>query len=545
LKEKRKKERQGNNPEIEKLNKEKDAYKAERQPVLDQIIQLENQVKGPKEQISHLKAEKENLQKEIEFYKVEHLDAEIKTIQHKLGFSSLSVSEEKKLIDRKNRIESQRTKVARYAEVVKLMKTIHDSNDQIFTKLKALNESKKHLNDKVKTLSTKLKNYIDSRTQNEPVIKNIELQIENIKEEKKKNIQKKYEINQEYYDKLNRYHDQQKLLAYIKEAEEKISQLKKKEEREKKRKEREEKENASNQIDSVASTVKVEEDPFAYEISTCEWLSNYFKNLIGVKDAVPTTEANKQNTNAKIDEDLSKGLLKPVVRKDDNLFIGLSTSEAPKKKVKGPKVSKREQAALSSGLLSLDISIIKKIQDVKLSPPTKRSDVIAFIELLQKNINDFKNQAQAKQTPSQESQTKVEESKPQEVNEIKVEKQVDEHVNLEKQVVQHVDQHVNVEKQVDQHVDEHVEVNVDQHVNVEKDVEPVVHEVKKVSFEEAKEVHTKDEVPQSQEETNTASNHENSETPEIPETPTPEQPKAPKIKLNKKVTIHEIEVNFF
>ncbi len=481
---------------------------------MDQIIQLENQVKGPKEQISSLKAEKENLQKEIEFYKVEALDAEIKSIQHKLGFSSLSVSEEKKLIDRKNRIESQRTKVARYAEVVKKMKTIHDSNDQIFAKLKVLNESKKNLNDKIKVYSNKIKNYIDSRTQNEPVIKNIELQIENIKEEKKKCIAKKAELNQEYYDKLYRYRDQQKLLAYIKEAEEKITQLKKKEEREKKRREREEKENAANQIDTVASTVKVEEDPFAYEIATCEWLSTYFKNLIGVKDAVVTSDPIKQNTNAKIDEDLSKGLLKPVVRKDDNLFIGLTSSDAPKKKVKGPKVSKREQAAQNSGLLSLDISIIKKIQDVKLSPPTKRSDVNAFIEVLQKNIVDFKNQAQTKQTPSQETQVKEQESLPQ-VNESKVEKHV-EHVKFAELIKE---KHEIAENRVNQ---------------VDSDEE------KEIKCEEAKEASINEEVPQSQEETNTASN--DNENPEIPETPTPEQPKLPKIKLNKKVTIHEIEV---
>ncbi len=413
MKEKIKAEKFGNNPEIAKITQEKDQYKKERELVLAQILELEGHIKGPKEQLQSLKSEKQSLQKEIEFYKVEALDAEIKSIQQKLGFSSLSVGEEKKLIDRKNRIEAQKPKVIRYAEAVKRMKTIHDSNDQVFSKLKILGESKKNLNIKIRNLSDKIKNYLDNKTQNAPNIKNLELQKDNIKAEIDKCWEKKREINNEYEDKCYYYREQQKLLKYIKEAEEKISFLKKKEEREKKWREREAKENAANQPTATVSNAPVEVEPFAYEMSLCEWLSSYFKNVIGVKDLVQSnTEPEKKIANSKIDEDISKGIIKPLTRKDDALSIGLTSSVAPKKKTKGPKISKREQKVESSGLLSLDISIIKKIQDVKLFPPSKKTEIPAFIELLQKTLKDMQAQAEGlKKTGVTESQTQVEEKK--------------------------------------------------------------------------------------------------------------------------------------
>ena len=43
-------------------------------------------MKGPRAELAELKIQKESLQKELEVYKVEHLTAEIKAIQNKLGF---------------------------------------------------------------------------------------------------------------------------------------------------------------------------------------------------------------------------------------------------------------------------------------------------------------------------------------------------------------------------------------------------------------------------------------------------------------------------
>jgi DNA repair exonuclease SbcCD ATPase subunit len=391
------------------------------EPIKKQIEELEFKLKGPRGELAELKNQKDSLQKELEVYKVETLNAEIKAIQHKLGFGSITVSEEKKLIDRKQRLEEQKPKVEKFAAAQAKIKKIHDSNDKIFAQLKALNDTKKQLNDKIKVLSTKLGNFLENKKQNDPNIKNLELQKDNIYEEKKKCIKKKRELDDEYEDKVYAHREQQKLLKYIKEATEKITLLKKKEEREKKRREKEAKENAQEE-QPEGEVQKVEEEPFAYEMYTCEWLANYFKNSIASKDNTQQVQSNVPVTssNTKIDEDISKGLIKPISRKDDEFSIGLSTSAPAKKKQKGPKVSKREQKLESSNLLTLDIGIIKKIQDVKLSPPSMKSDIPSFIGLLEKTMNDFKAQASAqKETKPAQTTTQVTATPTPKVEEVK------------------------------------------------------------------------------------------------------------------------------
>merc|ERR1712096_274027 len=93
----------------------------------------------------------------------------------------------------------------------------------------------------------------------------------------------KWELRGQWDEKWTAYKDQQRLLKYINDAEEKISFLKKKEEREKKRKEREAKIEAEKNAEVINESSKVEEEPFSYEIAMCDWLVGYFKNLSGVK----------------------------------------------------------------------------------------------------------------------------------------------------------------------------------------------------------------------------------------------------------------------
>jgi hypothetical protein len=422
--EKIKLEKLGNNPEITKVKTERDALREQADPVKKQIEELELTLKGPRAELNDLKVQKDSLQKELDVFKVEALNSEIRAIQQRLGFSALSVSEEKKLIERKQRLEDQKPRVEKFCAVQAKIKKIQDSNSQVFTKLKSLNETKRTLGNKIKELSTKLGNFMENKKQNDPNIKNLEVQKDSIYEEKKKCIQKKRDLDDEYEEKHYNWREQQKIIKYIKEATEKLALLKKNEERYQKRKEREAKENAEIEAEEGAEVKKIEVEPFAYEMHTCEWLAAYFRNSIGANNKTPVAIGCKLYGNgpSKIDEDITKGLIKPMANKEEEDTIGLSGTAAPKKKTKGPKVSKREQKAESTNLLTLDIGIIKKIQDIKLSPPALKSEIPNFIALLEKTQKDFNAQATGqKSQPEVKVEPKVEEKK----TEAKVEAQVE------------------------------------------------------------------------------------------------------------------------
>lgn len=279
------------------------------------------------------------------------------------------------------------------------MKKVHDSNDVLFGKLKALNDKKRAYNEKIKLHSVKIKAFLDTKKENNPIVNNLYTQMDNIHAEVEKCYEEKRRLDNEYWDKVYHYKDQQRLLKYIKEAQDKIKDLKKYEEKQRKYKEKEAKENAEHgAADAEGGEIvkPVEVHHFAYEMSVCDWLSAYFKNSLGgdKKDTVTDTKTTQGNTNSKIDEDISKGLIKPLVKNEDEFSIGLSGVQAPKKKTKGPKVSKRDQKVESSNHLVLDISIIQKIKDVGLAPPAKKTDLPNFIAQLEKKEKEFKQHAE-------------------------------------------------------------------------------------------------------------------------------------------------------
>lgn len=411
------------------MNEEKGPLKEKRDLLDKQIKELEEKVKEPKRKLNELRSEKDAIAKELDVTKLDVLNSEIKSIQQKLGFSSLSVSEEKKLIERKSRLEGQKPKVQRYTELSALIKECNNSNSEVFDKLRKLYEEKKPVSEKLKQTYDRLNSLYKNVKENDPNIQNLMLIEKSINDEIKKCLQKKREINKEWNDKWYHYEEQQKLINYIKEATEAITKLKKKEEKERKRREKlAKKENAEAEVEVAAqpTDVKLHE----YEIGMCKWLIGYFKNLAGIKDNITDNTQAQVNqpkgVSTKLEEDIKKGLIEVIKRDtvEDSFVIGMTSGSTTqnKKKTKGPKVSKREQKLENSNVITLDIEVIRKIKDVGLTPPALKSELPVFIGSLEKVRDDFERKSQPIKSGNlpEEAKTAIE-TTPQEHTETHVE----------------------------------------------------------------------------------------------------------------------------
>jgi len=237
----------------------------------------------------------------------------------------------------------------------------------------------------------------ESKNDKNPKVVGFQLQKKSIFDEIKKLREKIKETRKEWDDRWYKFEDQTRLLKYIEDALSKISRLKKQAEREKKRKE---KEDAESDALNTEATPQKEEEPYAYEIFTSEWLNNYFRTLVGgqrYSEPTPQSGMNLDNRGqSKLDEDLSKGLIKKIESKEDEFTLGISGPNQSKKKAKGPKVSKREQKLEGSNLLTLDIGIIQKIKDVGLNPPVRKDEINSFMSLLEKTNAHYKLKADNK-----------------------------------------------------------------------------------------------------------------------------------------------------
>jgi chromosome segregation ATPase len=398
LKEQIKKEKFGNNPEKEKLQKERGELKPKQDELDKQIKKLDVELAKPEAERKVLRAQKEALQKDVEFTNINNIDGEIKSIQHKLGFSALNISEEKKLIDRKNRLENQRPKVAKLSEIKTKLEEINTNNKAAYEKLRSLRDSRKIISDQLKKIYTRLDEIHSNFVSNDPNIKNLQLQIESIDADILKLKGEKTALSKEWDDKWYKFEAQQRELTYINEALKKISDLKKKAEKDRKRKEKMEAKMAGKQQEETADNNDAEPEEvvkFGYEIATCEWLKTYFSSIISDKSQKVVENKPVQNTN----ED-SK--LVTIVKNEKELELGLSGDVVAKKKGKGPKVSKREQKVESTNMLALDLNVINKIKDVKLTPPVFKADVSAFLEKLGKAHEEFVAESEKVDEPKAE-----------------------------------------------------------------------------------------------------------------------------------------------
>ncbi len=386
------KEKTGNNPEIERLKKSKEEYATKIEPLLKELKEVRDFCKGA-EEIKRLKAERSTLTNELEIHDIEDFNDEIRRIQKKLGFGNLNAGEEKKLIDKKNKLDSQKNKIQKLNEVkskiVELGKQYGPSLKKIGDLSKVVNE----LIQKKKEISDKLKKVKEEKRANDPEIKNLQFQRESIRGEIDKLNNQIADIEQEWNDKWYKYEQQQKILDYIKEATNKINMLKKKAERDKKRKEKMEKKGKGEDVEednSNADTPK-EKVHFAYEISSCEWMINYFKDLIGEGKSIENdSDKSKEplSSQSKINDELKSGSLKVLNRDDKFPTVDSSLGFKNKKKMK-----KENQNKKANNFLVLDISLINRVKEVGLTPPVFADAVKPFVGELENKMNFYREEA--------------------------------------------------------------------------------------------------------------------------------------------------------
>jgi chromosome segregation ATPase len=393
-KEKIKLEKIGNNPEIKALRTQKDELNAKIDTMKKELDELKKTCDGVSQNVKSLRDTRASLETELDVKNMDDYTEELRAIQKKLGYGSFNAVEEKKLIDKKAKLELQKPKILKLNETTQKIKDLNTKFGPQLKKIGELVKNNKVLYDQKKTISTKLKVAYETRQSNDPAIKNLQAQVESVK----KNIDElKAEIatvTAEWDEKWYKYEDQQALLDYIKRATDHVNQLRKRADKERKRREKAEKK-ARETGESLPDETQTDNAPrkkeyYSYEMGQCEWLLRYFRSLNG--ESTKEVNANSVNqhvcSQSKIDEDLKKGTLK-VMNKDDQ-FPGIDSSKGFKNK-KNKKEKKENKKA--STILSLDISLITKVKDLGLSPPMSSENVASFIGELEGKLNFFREEA--------------------------------------------------------------------------------------------------------------------------------------------------------
>lgn len=409
LYDKKKKVKSGGDPDFEKVITRIRDIKTELDELNKNKLELQSTIEKPLQKEKELKAEKEKIEKDLTYKNLEKAQADVLQMQDQLGFSQLSVGEEKKLMDKKKKVEEQIPKLKKLSKVRDELNKVRNDNKEPLDKLAAVRKQITAIVEERKVLFAKKDEFNKNHTIKNEELTLLESQITSIKEAnralRKERDDKEYEYNNKWY----KYEAYMKEVEYIRAAKKKQHELIKREEKMAKKAEKLAKKEGAN----VPAEINLVQTGETVEVIDCKALIGYFQSYGKNEDKTENTETNTENAlSDKIKNDLNKGLVTLVDREqlNNDQFLGIESKN--KKKKKGPKISKREQKSLNTDLLILGVDILNQIKNIGLNPPSKKSEVEAFINTLEERLTELKVQAEEeakKQIEAAEEKAKAEE----------------------------------------------------------------------------------------------------------------------------------------
>lgn len=390
------------NTNREALRKQKQSEisgeKPENKSIFDEINELKGKIESLDKQITEkreknkelleketkLKTIKLKYEKEVEIKNVEKLQQTIRYYQEQLGFATLSAQDEKKIMQHKSKLEGQLEGTKKYCKARDDLKALRDGNKSSFEEVKVLIEEKKKLNDKRKALYEKVDEIKKSRKDNNEVINQIKAQIVSISTAIKELYDEKNKLQYEWDEKWYKYEEYKKVIDYINNIKKIQNDIRKREEKQKKKEEKELKKNIK--VENIE--INIQKSTETIESASTKNLIDFFKGLLPKQQQSSTVvdDKSKNVLSDKISQDLKKGVLVQLDRETLNSKDVISI--ATNKKKKEPKIKNKEEK--ESPYLLLDVVILSQIRELKLTPPNKKTEIEAFVKILEGKLIELK-----------------------------------------------------------------------------------------------------------------------------------------------------------
>ena len=304
------------------------------------------------------------------------LAAELKKIKEKISFAAINVTEETELIKRKGILEDYEKDLLEFIK-------FKEENMESLNKSKKPKEERQQLRKKREELNKQIEELKSKKYVKKPEIERLNLIIDSLKKDKEEISKEIKALYTEWDNQWYEYNEQQKLIKYIKEANNKIKKLEKLEKQRKKENEEGESNNKDGTKKGTFLITTYKPDEKEIKLEKYNHLKNYFIALLPKEEQEKMTQEQKGNSNYDVSKDLKEGKLKKIVKEEDKDF-----AQAPGKrgkKGKKPKEAKDSRKGANKNKLTLDFDIIQSIKEAGLTPPLKVEDIPNFLQELEKN----------------------------------------------------------------------------------------------------------------------------------------------------------------
>jgi len=311
----------------------------------------------------------------IKFTKIEDIDAEIKKLQRRQETTSMSLSEEKKLIKEMDQLQASKKFVAQLKTQELDIEHVKEQRKLIATEIGAKDKEIDAVQADIEVKTNKIKSLSEKETDNREKIQSLLSERDNIRTKINDKLKEKDKSRQIYREANNGWYDYQRAIR----AQRKLQQ-----DEERRKKEEERLEWLKKQQEEELKKV-----PYEEEMALCDYLADY---LTKTHLTDPLAASKKQDTSKKDDiievkDDPFAGF-KPVnKKKDDEVYLKMGPGKKPRQRQ-----SKKEKKSNKSTPFTLNLDTFEQFGLLKLTPPTSFEAVQSSVDELREKKKWYSQQ---------------------------------------------------------------------------------------------------------------------------------------------------------
>jgi len=352
------------------IGKQRDAMKV----LKNKKLKLINEKKAIRSELDSLKAvgdklaqDRKDTRSSVKFGSVEEIDKEIKKLSRRQETTSMSLSEEKKLIKELDALKASKDKIKSLKDKELDFEGVKLKRNAINSKIKAKDKEIDAVSKEMDVVGSKIKELSEKNNDKKSEMDVLFKDRERLNKEIKEILKEKDALRDGFREKNNKWYNFQRAVKARKKIEYEEEKKKRDEEHQAYLKKKEEEE--------------LKKVPYEEEQGLCDYLADYLeRTYLG---------------GAKKDEDTKKD---DVVAVKDDPFAGFKPMNKKNEeeeffsKGKGKKKRQRQQKKDVAAPFTLNLDSFEQFGLIGLSPPTKLSEVESSVKELRERKEWFKNQ---------------------------------------------------------------------------------------------------------------------------------------------------------
>jgi len=348
------------------LGRERDALnklKNRKGLMVEQKRHIRTRLENIKADSDRLNDQTKHARSGMKFTTVAEIDKEISRLRYKQETSSMSLSDEKKLIREIENLQASKRTAEELQSKKSSLESIKEDRKTVQAELNAKSAEIDAIQKEIDAQALVVKEMTDKQSSQRGAVDDLIKQREDLKTKMDEKFKEKNELKTQFHEKTNDWYNNQRAIKAQKQIEY---------EKEKKRREEE----------KAVWLKKLEEEelaktPYEEEMALCDYLANYLTNTYLVDAQAEKSKAAEEKAKSDVvavKDDPFAGFKAVSKKSDDEIYFG---------KAKGAKASKPKPKKASKPVaFSINLDLFDQFGMLSMSPPTSLDAVLASVDEL-------------------------------------------------------------------------------------------------------------------------------------------------------------------